>query len=40
MLTITYTPTAQLRGRGDASLAGSTCSIRGSLGGVAAGLLA
>ena len=40
MLMITITMPAQLRGRGDASLAGSTCSIRGSRGGVAAGLLA
>jgi hypothetical protein len=40
MLNITHTMTAQSRVRGDASLAGSTCSIRGSRGGVAAGLRA
>ena len=40
MLMITITMTALLRGRGDASRVGSTCSIRGSLGGIAAGTLA
>jgi hypothetical protein len=40
MLMNTITSTASPRGRGDASRVGSTCSIRGSRGGLAAGLLA